>query len=212
LNGTITTKAFPEIRVGFRLDIYERRESYYIESVGHTWKYPDPMITTFTVSRGQRNDPYPVYEKIPLKKIGGDRKSGSRLADMFRVRDTSAVLRAVGGQVSNEFFATDGFNENLVDKPGLHDWGNNSLSYVQAEEYDAMAPVAEEEQASVDLSDMTVELQALVRGVGLGVFKVTGGDQDSMVSGIVSDMSDASIRAPTKTSSLRGSPSKGVKK
>lgn len=61
LSGTIQLRGMPELRVGYRLDWIGRSESYYVESVSHTWKYPGEMITSVQVSRGQRNDPFPIY-------------------------------------------------------------------------------------------------------------------------------------------------------
>jgi hypothetical protein len=61
LNGDMTLRGMPEIRVGMRLDHVDRHESYYVEEVRHNWSYPDAMTTTVTVSRGQRNDPFPAY-------------------------------------------------------------------------------------------------------------------------------------------------------
>jgi hypothetical protein len=129
LNGTITTRAFPEIRVGYRLDIEERNESYYVEGVNHTWSYPEGMTSSFTLSRGQRNDPFPVYEKIALPTFGGDRKLVSRLADSFRQKDPSAVLRAVNGEPS---FSMKGETGNLEDDPTLHSWGAAPETYLAA--------------------------------------------------------------------------------
>lgn len=125
LNGTITTRAFPEIRVGFRLDIPERSESYYVESVNHNWSYPQGMTSSFTVSRGQRNDPYPVYEKVALPSMGGDRKDKSRLADVFRQTDPSAVLRGVGGIPSTTLSTIGGSLNSSADNPDMNEWGND---------------------------------------------------------------------------------------
>jgi hypothetical protein len=61
LSGTIVLRGMPEIRVGYRLDWEDHSESYYVDSVNHTWTFPDILSTTLTVSRGQRNDPLPAY-------------------------------------------------------------------------------------------------------------------------------------------------------
>ena len=61
LSGSITMRARPDIRVGYRLDWTDRNESYYVEGVSHSWNYPGAFQTTVQVSRGQRNDPYPLY-------------------------------------------------------------------------------------------------------------------------------------------------------
>lgn len=83
LSGEITLRGMPEIRVGYRLDWESRRESYYVESVSHNWAYPKVMTTTVSVSRGQRNDPFPVY--IPPKLT---RAQDTRLA----VKPDSTVI------------------------------------------------------------------------------------------------------------------------
>jgi hypothetical protein len=100
LNGTITTRAFPEIRVGYRLDIAERNESYYVEGANQSWKYDDKggfLQSTFTLSRGQRNDPFPVYVTPPLENWGGfkNRDGKSRLAIYFRQTDPHAVKGSI---------------------------------------------------------------------------------------------------------------------
>jgi hypothetical protein len=100
LNGTITTRAFPEIRVGYRLDIAERNESYYVEGTNHNWQYTDKgglLQSTFTLSRGQRNDPFPVYVTPPLENWGGftNRDGASRLAIYFRQMDPHAVKGSI---------------------------------------------------------------------------------------------------------------------
>ncbi len=71
LDGDITLRGMPEIRVGYRLDYADRHESYYVESVSHRWQYPDAMTTTVTVSRGQRNDPMPAYVPPAVSKDFG---------------------------------------------------------------------------------------------------------------------------------------------
>lgn len=115
LQGTMTTRAFPEIRVGYRLDIDERHESYYVEAVGHSWQYPEPMTTTFTLSRGQRNDPFPVYVHPELEAFSGDRSQSSRLGLFFKQTDPEAVLRSLSNLEEIDFNeASDG---NTVDDP-----------------------------------------------------------------------------------------------
>ena len=53
LSGSMTIRGRPDIRVGYRLDVMERNESYYVESVAHTWAIGTPMTTTLTLTRGQ---------------------------------------------------------------------------------------------------------------------------------------------------------------
>ncbi len=119
LSGTITTRALPEIRVGFRLDVEERRESYYVEGTNHSWQYPNAMTSTFTLSRGQRNDPYPVYVFPHRKGFQGMRGQGSRLGQYFEQMDPSAVERNTILWGSRRGPSTD---KNYVDIPA----GNKS--------------------------------------------------------------------------------------
>jgi hypothetical protein len=143
LNGNMTLRAFPEIRVGQRLDIYERRESYYIESVTQSWSYPNPLLTTVTLSRGQRNDPFPVYEKPALRAFGDTptpeflyRRDTSRLAQYFRQADPQAVARAFTAE-ANHHSAQEAYvdwDSNYADIPEANTstWGNRKASYIAA--------------------------------------------------------------------------------
>lgn len=74
LSGEITLVPRPDIRVGYRLDWRNRCESYYVESVNHEWRYPGKMTTKITVSRGQRNDPFPAYIPPQMTKDSGVRE------------------------------------------------------------------------------------------------------------------------------------------
>jgi hypothetical protein len=126
LNGSITTRGFPEIRVGYRLDILERHESYYVEGVTHNWQYPEPLTTTLTVSRGQRNDPYPVYIKPESNILKGSRQTlDSRLNTPFLVIPNDSVLRNltmnVGGVPLEE--------QNYIDQPRWWEWGIETKGY-----------------------------------------------------------------------------------
>jgi hypothetical protein len=102
LSGSITVRGMPELRVGYRLDWYERNESYYVDSVSHQWTYPNALQTTADVSRGQRNDPFPAYippmfldKNMALdERSSGDRTENGRLALYFRVKDTQATANA----------------------------------------------------------------------------------------------------------------------
>jgi hypothetical protein len=205
LNGSITTRAFPEIRVGFRLDISERRESYYVEGVNHSWNYPEPMSTTFTVSRGQRNDPYPVYEKPAIKAIGGDRKSQSRLADMFRQKDPSAVVRAVRGHPS-ELSKQD---NNFTDTPTMNVWGNKKESFLIADSFDYTGILSD--------SSLDFYLGKIKDEGNLTVLDaIFGGDQDSIIEGLLregeSEKKKRTKKLKAKGAPTKGSPKGGVKK
>jgi hypothetical protein len=136
LNGTINTRAFPEIRVGYRLDILERRESYYVEGTNHSWSYTDRggMLTSaFTLSRGQRNDPFPVYVTPALPNFGGhdNRDSESRLAVSFGQYPPSAV---VGSSIAiGEEMSTKAALQNTVDIPSTDKkWSKNKHGYLMS--------------------------------------------------------------------------------
>jgi len=103
LTGEVTLRGMPEIRVGYRLDWVDRKESYYVESVSHSWEYLKEMTTNLQVSRGQRNDPYLSY--VPpgstalttggsVRIEGGDRGPEGRLADFFEVSNTEATYNS----------------------------------------------------------------------------------------------------------------------
>jgi hypothetical protein len=141
LNGSISTRAFPEIRVGYRLDVAERNESYYVEGVNHSWAYPGAMLTTLTLSRGQRNDPFPVYVK-PSAFLKGDRKFDGRLSQYFATKDPSAVVRAVEGTPSLIYTAGNMDDANWVDDPMFPmlpnlKWGKDPSGYITAAHDDA---------------------------------------------------------------------------
>lgn len=98
LSGRLDMRGAPEIRVGYRLDIDERDMSFYVEGVNHSWKYPDKMMTSLQVTRGQPNRPYPMYVFPKVESFNptkDQRKSAkSRLATYFITPDPVAVQRA----------------------------------------------------------------------------------------------------------------------
>jgi hypothetical protein len=102
LTGNITLRGMPELRVGYRLDWYDRSESYYVESVHHQWSFPGAFTTTVEVSRGQRNDPFPAYippvflnDKNETSQVSsGNRSRDGRLAQYFSIKDTRATINA----------------------------------------------------------------------------------------------------------------------
>lgn len=100
LSGKIEMRGAPEIRVGYRLDIEERRQSYYVEAVQHSWRFPNNMNTTLMVSRGQPNNPYPAYVLPPSTgeldvPESQRRTSSSRLAKYFVTPDPIAIRRSL---------------------------------------------------------------------------------------------------------------------
>lgn len=99
LSGDLTVRPAPEIRVGYRLDIPERAMSFYIEGVQHDWQHPNKMTTNLQVTRGQPNNPYPVYVLPPIEGLANPatqrRNADSRLARYFVTSDPIAVRRAL---------------------------------------------------------------------------------------------------------------------
>ena len=133
LSGEITLKGMPEIRVGYRLDWIDRRESYYVESVSHGWSYGKEMVTRVQVARGQRNDPFPSYvpprtNLIKASKVtgftdtveGGDRNSTGRLGKFFDVLDTNATTRSNQRSVLSSAHLPDEGIANLLDSSNIH--------------------------------------------------------------------------------------------
>lgn len=97
-SGTIVMRGAPEIRVGYRLDILERDQSFYVEGVNHSWAYPNNMNTTLQVTRGQPNNPFPAYVTPASPGFQNPRKSRrarSRLAANFIIPDPIAVRRSI---------------------------------------------------------------------------------------------------------------------
>jgi transcriptional regulator with XRE-family HTH domain len=99
LSGRVEMRGAPEIRVGYRLDMIERNMSYYVEGVSHNWRFPNNMVTSLLVTRGQPNNPFPVYVLPPLesfKVTKSQRKTAnSRLATYFLTPDPVAIRRSL---------------------------------------------------------------------------------------------------------------------
>ena len=94
LSGSVEMRGAPEIRVGYRLDLPDRALSFYVESVNHSWQFPNDMVTILQVTRGQPNEPFPLYiPPVPHKKQGKD--GDSRLAKFFVIPDPVAVRRGI---------------------------------------------------------------------------------------------------------------------
>jgi len=130
LTGTMTLRAFPEIRVGYRLDVAERCESYYVEGVNHSWTYPNALLTTLTLSRGQRNDPFPVYVMPGTEEFQGMRHKNSRLGQFFHVLDTSATARSV--LLFGDPKVVTEKHTNLVDIPSKQEWARSGRGFLVA--------------------------------------------------------------------------------
>ncbi len=195
LSGQIDMRGAPEIRVGYRLDIKERRTSFYVESVQHSWQFPDELQTSLQVTRGQPNNPYPVYvlpssEGFNTPRTG--RRSASRLAHFFIIPDPIAIRRAIslrentnGNNVEHErasanffnimddrrFFRTFGFGEEF-----------RGLVLPSSQEFDDLASNLAELSSTLGLSEE--EAAAILRESG---FEITEGgivrtDRESLTS------------------------------
>lgn len=155
LNGTITTRAFPEIRVGFRLDIKDRRESYYVEGVNQSWSYPNPMTSTFTLSRGQRNDPYPVYVMPATKGFKGRRDHKGRLAEFFIQMEPEATARSSIMIADPDYLWTD---KNYTDIPNQgiakENWGSKKVGYLAA---NSLAPTHAKEKKEAEQAEALLQ-------------------------------------------------------
>jgi hypothetical protein len=143
LSGSLHTRAFPEIRVGYRLDISDRHESYYVDSVSHSWQYLNPMTSNFTVVRGQRNDPYPAYIMPASSGFAGERGVASRLSVAQYFYNAAAINNSLslntGNSGTDPRLPDEGItysgSGNYVDK--LHPlnwlkWPNNPQGYASA--------------------------------------------------------------------------------
>lgn len=145
LDGSITVRGMPEIRVGYRLDWLDRNESYYVEGIQHKWSYGQEMATTISVSRGQRNDPFPVYipptvskfkleqRNVPTenfeKKQGGNRgnhgsNENSRLSEFFKIKPHLATIRSVG---ANSRDISDFTKTNIIDELSNPEHGGTAI-------------------------------------------------------------------------------------
>lgn len=123
LSGEITMRGAPEIRVGYRLDIKERNMSLYVESVNHMWTYGGAMTTSLGVTRGQPNNPYPVYvlPRMPGLAQGPEqRMEDSRLGEYFIVPDPLAIKRGrFINTGTNSFRPTASPETNTTDNPDI---------------------------------------------------------------------------------------------
>jgi hypothetical protein len=99
VSGNIEMRGAPEIRAGYRLDLPDRNMSFYVEGVSHQWSYGQPMTTTLQVTRGQPNNPFPVYVLPATAGFNNvtdtQRKTGSRLSAFFVSPDPLSVRRAL---------------------------------------------------------------------------------------------------------------------
>jgi len=182
LTGTMTIRGLPELRVGYRLDVEERNESYYVENVSHRWAYPNmALLTTIQVTRGQRNDPFPVYVYPSSPGFFGIREPGKdgRLERFFDQKNPSATTASQYLDRQRRDWGLQPYAEdNTIDEIDsvLNPWSGDTRGYECA-------------GASVMLKEMIDELEYLGRfktpseqaaweaaqGAGvLGIFKPPG--------------------------------------
>lgn len=200
MSGTITTRAFPEIRVATRLDIEERRESYYVEGVNHSWSYPGPMTTNFTVTRGQRNDPFPVYVYPQREGFKGDRTDEGRLAEYFLQKDPLAtqncdeILTNMQIGVTDETALGDhttrvNADKNYTDMPkkSKKKWAKDPKGFLAA---NSTAP---SDYYSIELGKLAASgVQAAAKGLSSGIRKFV-----SLLSQLATD--DRIIKTDSKS-------------
>lgn len=86
LNGTLTLRPMPGLRVGYRLDWVDRGLSFYVESVAHKWNFPNMMTTQVQVSRGQPLN-NPLDYQLPNDRIVKEFADSFRLGINFPVAD-----------------------------------------------------------------------------------------------------------------------------
>jgi murein DD-endopeptidase MepM/ murein hydrolase activator NlpD len=191
LAGRIEMRGAPEIRVGYRLDMFERNMSFYVEAVNHQWEFPNKMTTVLQVTRGQRNDPYPMYTLPPLDPFNATdtqrQSSSGRLAQYFAVPDPIAVRRAL-------VLRSDRFSEATVRRGGGAGaaYQNETDTLATATTYNETAVLAgsidPEAQTQGDTppdqirisGDLRFSLDQLVREAQLQAFEDslrTGGDE-----------------------------------
>jgi len=166
LSGTVQMRGAPEIRVGYRLDMHERRMSYYVEGVNHSWKFPNNMSSTLRVTRGQPNNPfpiyvYPAYEQMTATKT--QRRTGkSRLATYFVTPDPVAIRRSIflrGGSAqagggTNSLLGTGANTKNLVDDIDAIEFDKDSRV---ATKYDEMVSPAGSYELTKRMEDDAVD-------------------------------------------------------
>lgn len=182
LSGQIHMRGAPEIRSGYRLDIEDRRMSFYVEGVSHSWQFPNKMTTTLTVSRGQSNNPYPMYVMPPspafVDNTPEQRSKSSRLSKFQVLADPVAVNRSIVFRSSREgmeFVAADDRTNvdaeehyNVTDSPALEDSPNPDGTPVFDSVYGDYVLYPETDQTASDaaaMADVFAEFDELFGGV-----------------------------------------------
>lgn len=185
VSGQIIMRGAPEIRVGYRLDIVDRRMSFYVDGVNHTWSFPNEMKTALTVSRGQSNNPFPMYVMPPIPAFvsdtGEQRVDGSRLSKFMVLSDPMAVTNAIvfrntGGVQSystgedRNTFDADGDPVNSLDVPKPGESANVGGKAIKASKYGEFVLYPETDATMTALAEnlinaaqLTPELEDLIR-------------------------------------------------
>ena len=136
LSGRVDMRGAPEIRVGYRLDIEDRNMSFYVEGVNHSWQFPNSMKTSLQVSRGQPNNPFPLYVLPAFEPMGATkgqrRASTSRLGTFFITPDPVAIRRSL-------FLTPGGRDADPGSYSGLQvtgSTGRNEVDYIDPDGWD----------------------------------------------------------------------------
>lgn len=214
LSGQIQMRGAPEIRVGYRLDILERRMSFYVEGVNHSWQFPNEMTTTLQVTRGQPNDPYPAYALPPTPGFNttqNARRRTSRLAQYCVVPDPLAVRRAISLRTADNLQQTTDAagGSNLLDAP--ENWGTPPYNfgelpqgYVAGEPAQGLIPADMTADSAINV---TAEIDELLRIIDE---RLNGepDDSDSQTEAnntatVTGERSDLSSTSPTNSNPLR---------
>lgn len=183
VSGQMTTRPAPEVRVGYRLDILERNMSFYVESVQHSWNFPNEMQTQLQLTRGQPNNPYPSYVLPPLEGFESPRNTrrlGSRLASYFVIPDPIAVRRAISIRRRRANSGRDGdtfVDRNIIDDPAYFDaldYAESSAERISAERpYGGIIPATSiEDDTLADVLAASVEDEEGLEGALEELFSV----------------------------------------
>jgi len=191
LSGSVVMRGAPEIRIGYRLDIKERRTSFYVEGVQHSWQYPNEMQTTLQVTRGQPNNPYPAYALPPTQGFNSPpeaRRGASRLAHFFVVPDPIAIRRAIAlrdnsaGNVVSHERANKNFLNIIDDSRYFTEFGYGEgprgLLLPTSQEFDSPAAALAEIAAASDISEEEAREQLRAAGLEVGENGVVRTDID----------------------------------
>ena len=138
LSGRVDMRGAPEIRVGYRLDIEDRNMSFYVEGVNHSWQFPNSMKTSLQVTRGQPNNPFPLYVLPAFEPMGATanqrRRSTSRLGTFFITPDPVAIRRSLFLNPTGRKFDPGSFSG--LEAAGHT--GRNEVDYIDPDGWDGI--------------------------------------------------------------------------